>query len=194
MAPNGLEVSRPASSQSVSRTRLAAAGRVGSIELLGRQPSRVLAKRRPPCRLEGSSGRFPGVLSAWKGCPSRLTRPCGEVLGIRLGAAKTQRADESAGANSGKQASFMPDSRALTFQPNHEVCSEACSKAYREGESSGIHDRQPQISPLWLDRPETGFRTDGRRDHPEKANQGGFHARPRIPGRGQGFDVLPESY
>jgi hypothetical protein len=35
--PNGLEMSRPASSQSVSRTRFAAAGRVGSIELLGRR-------------------------------------------------------------------------------------------------------------------------------------------------------------
>jgi len=118
----------------------------------------------------------------------------GEVLGIRLGAAKTKRADASAGANSGKQAPFIPVSRALTFPPNHEVCSEAFAKASRKGESSGIHDRQPQISPLWLDRPETGFRTDGRRDHPEKANQGGFHARPRIPGRGQGFDLLPESY
>ena len=32
--PNGLEMSRPASAQSVSRTRFAAAGRVGSIELL----------------------------------------------------------------------------------------------------------------------------------------------------------------
>ena len=34
--PNGLEMSRPASAQIVSRIRFAAAGRVGSIELLGR--------------------------------------------------------------------------------------------------------------------------------------------------------------
>ena len=33
--PNGLEMSRPASAQIVSRIRLAASGRVGSIELLG---------------------------------------------------------------------------------------------------------------------------------------------------------------
>jgi hypothetical protein len=33
--PNGLELSRPASSWGVSRTRFAAAGQVGSIELLG---------------------------------------------------------------------------------------------------------------------------------------------------------------
>ena len=33
--PNGLEMSRPASSSIVSQTRFAAAGRVGSIELLG---------------------------------------------------------------------------------------------------------------------------------------------------------------
>jgi hypothetical protein len=35
-APNGLEMSRPASAQIAARIRLAAAGRVGSIELLGR--------------------------------------------------------------------------------------------------------------------------------------------------------------
>ena len=35
MRPNGLEMSRPASAQIVSRIRLSAAGRVGSIELLG---------------------------------------------------------------------------------------------------------------------------------------------------------------
>jgi len=35
--PNGLEMSRPASASIVSQTRFAAAGRVGSIELLGRQ-------------------------------------------------------------------------------------------------------------------------------------------------------------
>ena len=34
--PNGLEMSRPASSSSLHYTRFAAAGRVGSIELLGR--------------------------------------------------------------------------------------------------------------------------------------------------------------
>ena len=33
--PNGLEMSRPASAHIVSQTRFAAAGRVGSIELLG---------------------------------------------------------------------------------------------------------------------------------------------------------------
>ena len=33
--PNGLEMSRPASALIVSRYRFAAAGRVGSIELLG---------------------------------------------------------------------------------------------------------------------------------------------------------------
>jgi len=36
--PNGLEMSRPASSSIVSQTRFAAAGRVGSIELLGGAP------------------------------------------------------------------------------------------------------------------------------------------------------------
>jgi hypothetical protein len=34
-APNGLEMSRPARSWNLSQTRFAAAGRVGSIELLG---------------------------------------------------------------------------------------------------------------------------------------------------------------
>ena len=33
--PNGLEMSRPASASILARTRFAAAGRVGSIELLG---------------------------------------------------------------------------------------------------------------------------------------------------------------
>jgi len=35
LPPNGLEMSRPASSSIVSQIRFAAAGRVGSIELLG---------------------------------------------------------------------------------------------------------------------------------------------------------------
>ena len=35
LAHNGLEMSRPASAQMLSETRFAAAGRVGSIELLG---------------------------------------------------------------------------------------------------------------------------------------------------------------
>ena len=34
--PNGLEMSRPASASILRQTRFAAAGRVGSIELLGR--------------------------------------------------------------------------------------------------------------------------------------------------------------
>ena len=39
--PNGLEMSRPASSSNLSWTRFAAAGRVGSIELLGRSVLRM---------------------------------------------------------------------------------------------------------------------------------------------------------
>ena len=35
--PNGLEMSRPASASILHQTRFAAAGRVGSIELLGRR-------------------------------------------------------------------------------------------------------------------------------------------------------------
>ena len=46
--PNGLEMSRPASSSIVSQIRFAAAGRVGSIELLGAQLGcpRILEYRR----------------------------------------------------------------------------------------------------------------------------------------------------
>src|SRR3989304_630336 len=47
-APNGLEMSRPASASIVSQTRFAAAGRVGSIELLG-IPGRVLNGKGEDC-------------------------------------------------------------------------------------------------------------------------------------------------
>jgi len=46
--PNGLEMSRPASASILARTRFAAAGRVGSIELLG---SFADCRRPDQCRL-----------------------------------------------------------------------------------------------------------------------------------------------
>ena len=49
--PNGLEMGRPASSWNLSSTRFSAAGRVGSIELLGAQ--------RPAWRSACSIGGIP---------------------------------------------------------------------------------------------------------------------------------------
>jgi hypothetical protein len=46
--PNGLEMSRPASAHIVSRIRFSAAGRVGSIELLGGQEYPTATRARHP--------------------------------------------------------------------------------------------------------------------------------------------------
>ena len=52
--PNGLEMSRPASTSNLQYTRFAAAGRVGSIELLGR--SQRLGLFEPPEDAHGAEG------------------------------------------------------------------------------------------------------------------------------------------
>ena len=57
-AHNGLEMSRPASSSIVSKTRFAAAGRVGSIELLGGPTSLCVWEESARSRVVGPVTTF----------------------------------------------------------------------------------------------------------------------------------------
>ena len=57
LVPNGLELSRPASTRIVPRNVWAAVGRVGSVELLGGWQETALDGVKRPTRRQPSAGR-----------------------------------------------------------------------------------------------------------------------------------------